>query len=117
MSEVIPGQMMSPENDVTASHTTIVRSEPVSTEKIQLHSESTTSAEDNVQQPATSRDIHGLQWVLALIATLSSTLLFGLDTTITADIQPAVVADFQSIDRMTWISVAFLLSASSTNFF
>lgn len=61
------------------------------------------------------RDLHGLSWVVVVAAILSSTLLFALDNTITADIQPAIVDAFQDTAKLTWISVAFLLTAAGTN--
>lgn len=63
------------------------------------------------------RTVHGFSWVVVLIAIYSSTFLFGLDNTITAEVQPAVVARFGSIDRLPWISVAFLMAAGSTTLF
>lgn len=63
------------------------------------------------------RQLHGFKWVLAISSVLTSTFLFGLDTTIVADIQPAIVGEFDSLDRLPWISVAFLLLSASTTLF
>ncbi|KAI0465717.1 MFS drug efflux transporter [Xylaria cf. heliscus] len=62
-----------------------------------------------------SRRATGLSWILIIISILSSAFLFALDNTIVADIQPAVIRDFQSVDKLTWLPVGFLLGASSTN--
>ena len=67
------------------------------------------------QQPG--RRLHGISWALVVGSILTSTFLFGLDTTIVADIQPAVVGQFQSVDRLPWLSVAFLIGAASTTLF
>ena len=61
------------------------------------------------------RDISGWKWALVVTAILSSIFLYALDATIVADIQPAIVAEFDGLEKLTWISVAFLLGASATN--
>jgi len=61
------------------------------------------------------RDIEGIRWAIVVIAILSSTFLFALDNTIVADIQPAIVLHFGSVDKLAWLSVAFLLGAAATN--
>lgn len=42
--------------------------------------------------------------------------LFAMDNTVAANIQPAVVNDFASLDRLTWLPVAFFASSWGTNF-
>ena len=61
------------------------------------------------------RDIHGVKWALAVISILISTFLFALDNTIVADVQPAIVERFGQVDKLPWLSVAFLVAASGTN--
>lgn len=61
------------------------------------------------------RDVHGWKWALVVISILSSIFLFSLDNTIVADIQPAIVETFGDLDKLPWLSVAFLLAAASTN--
>ncbi|KAI9645412.1 hypothetical protein NHQ30_006151 [Ciborinia camelliae] len=68
-------------------------------------------------QDPPGRQLHGLKWALVISSVLTSTFLFGLDTTIVADVQPAIVTEFNSIDRLPWISVAFLLLSASTTLF
>ncbi|KAG9232670.1 putative HC-toxin efflux carrier [Amylocarpus encephaloides] len=66
-------------------------------------------------EEAPPRDIHGIKWALTVGAILSSTFLFALDNTIVAVIQPVIVLHFDSIGKLTWLSVAFLIGAASTN--
>jgi len=40
---------------------------------------------------------------------LSTTLLFALDNTIVANIQPAIIADFGHLELLTWIGTGFAL--------
>lgn len=61
------------------------------------------------------RDAHGVVWVLIVLSILSSTFLFALDNTIVADVQPAIVKRFGAIEKLPWLSVAFLVSAAGTN--
>lgn len=63
------------------------------------------------------REIHGVLWVLVVVATISTMFLFGLDQTLTADVQPAIIRRFSSLDKMPWVSVALLLGASASNLF
>ncbi|KAF4626330.1 hypothetical protein G7Y89_g11829 [Cudoniella acicularis] len=64
---------------------------------------------------APPRDITGVRWALVVISILSSTFLFALDNTIVADIQPVIVTHFNAVDKLTWLSVAFLIGAAATN--
>ena len=61
------------------------------------------------------RDITGWKWVTVVLAILSSTFLFALDSTIVAVVQPVIVEHFDSISRLSWLSVAFLIGAAATN--
>ncbi|CAG8953680.1 hypothetical protein HYFRA_00006569 [Hymenoscyphus fraxineus] len=63
------------------------------------------------------RDIGGIRWAIVVLSILSSTFLFALDNTIVADIQPVIVTQFNSVAKLTWLSVAFLIGAASTNLF
>ena len=56
----------------------------------------------------------GLLWGFTVLSILSSTFLFSLDNTIVADVQPPIVRQFQSTEKLPWLSVAFLLGATGT---
>lgn len=81
-------------------------------DNVALHTEP-----DDVPAPTSTRSIQGLRWAVVVLAILSSTFFYGLDNTVVADIQPTVVQEFNAIDRLSWISVTFLIGAASTNFF
>jgi hypothetical protein len=38
--------------------------------------------------------------------------LFALDNTIVADVQPAIVNDFQSVDKISWLATGFFLATT-----
>ncbi|KAL8717068.1 MAG: hypothetical protein Q9225_005658 [Loekoesia sp. 1 TL-2023] len=46
------------------------------------------------------RNVHGLAWTLVVVATISTMFLFGLDQTITADVQPAIISRFNEIEKL-----------------
>lgn len=75
------------------------------------------SEEQQEDQTLSERQLRGLPWVLVVFSILTSTFLFGLDNTIVAVVQPAIVDQFGSVDRIAWLSVAFLVSAASTTLF
>ncbi|KAF3810844.1 Efflux pump DEP3 [Colletotrichum gloeosporioides] len=58
---------------------------------------------------ASTRVIHGWKWGFAYAAMLSTTLLFALDNTIVANIQPAIINDFGHLELLTWIGTGFAL--------
>ena len=63
-------------------------------------------------QPETSaRDMGRIRWILTCSALYSATLLYGLDTTIVADVQVPIVQRFGEIDKLTWIGAAFPLGS------
>ncbi|WQF87797.1 Putative major facilitator superfamily, MFS transporter superfamily [Colletotrichum destructivum] len=55
------------------------------------------------------RNIHGWKWAVAYSAMLSTTLLFALDNTIVANIQPAIINDFGHLELLSWIGTGFAL--------
>lgn len=57
------------------------------------------------------RPVHGWKWVLVCISVYTSALIYGLDTTIAADIQAAIVERFDNVERLTWIGTAFPLGS------
>ncbi|RYP68211.1 hypothetical protein DL771_006811 [Monosporascus sp. 5C6A] len=61
--------------------------------------------EDNI------RKITGVKWVLVCAALYVSALLYGLDTTIAADVQGAVVETFGEIEQLAWLGAGFPLGS------
>ncbi|KAJ4859025.1 major facilitator superfamily domain-containing protein [Trichoderma breve] len=55
-----------------------------------------------------------LQWVSVLIAIYSSEFLYGLDTTIVADIQGSIISDLGGVTKLGWLSVGFPLGSVAT---
>ncbi|GAB1215500.1 hypothetical protein ATERTT37_004690 [Aspergillus terreus] len=56
------------------------------------------------------RTIKGFRWFIVIISILSSVTLYSLDNTIVADIQPQIINTFDELDKLPWLSVAFLVA-------
>jgi MFS family permease len=69
---------------------------------------------DYTNDPTTVRPIHGLRWVLTMASLYSFALLYGLDTTIAADIQPAIVKSLGHVQKLAWIGAGFPLGSVAT---
>ncbi|KAL4974562.1 major facilitator superfamily domain-containing protein [Aspergillus desertorum] len=79
------------------------------------------SAPENEKQDAAPkpeappRDIDGWKWWLSVFCIWSSIFFYALDNTVVADIQPVIIESLGELDKLTWLSVAFLLGATATN--
>ncbi|KAK4038093.1 putative HC-toxin efflux carrier [Parachaetomium inaequale] len=60
---------------------------------------------------AAGRPIHGIKWFLVCSALYVIAFLYGLDTTIAADIQGPVVEAFGRVDQLAWIGAGFPLGS------
>lgn len=58
-----------------------------------------------------ARNYTALQWWLVLAAIYSSEFLYGLDTTIVADIQGAILYDLGEVGKLGWLSIGFPLGS------
>ncbi|KAL4950408.1 major facilitator superfamily domain-containing protein [Aspergillus filifer] len=67
------------------------------------------------EQQDRPRTISGWKWWLVMVSIQSSMFLYALDATIVADIQPVIIADLGELEKLTWLSAAFLLGATATN--
>lgn len=57
------------------------------------------------------RMVTGLRWVIVCFSLYLGALIYGLDTTIAADIQAAVIDQFGAVEKLTWIGTAFPLGS------
>ncbi|KUI58624.1 hypothetical protein VP1G_05885 [Cytospora mali] len=71
--------------------------------------------QEETQDEQPPRDIDGWKWWCAMTAILLSIFLYALDNTIVADIQATIIEDLGGLDKLSWLSVGFLLSATATN--
>ncbi|OJD32061.1 efflux pump antibiotic resistance [Diplodia corticola] len=85
---------------------------PTCASSVEPDAEKGSPAEDADQQPA--RTYSTWQWALILAAIYASQFLYGLDTTIVADIQSAVVEEFDQIGQLGWLGVGYPLGSVAT---
>lgn len=60
------------------------------------------------------RQLTGFRWFLVCVAIFSGNILYGLDTTITADIQASVSETFNNVTQLGWLGVGFALGSTVT---
>jgi MFS family permease len=65
----------------------------------------------SLSPPQPVRSISGVPWVLSVSVLYISAMLYGLDTTIVADVQVPIIKVFGHIDQLTWIGVGFPLGS------
>jgi len=63
------------------------------------------------QDRPTERPVRGFKWFLVCVSLYIGALIYGLDTTIAADIQAAIVERFDNVERLTWVGTAFPLGS------
>ncbi|KAI0476265.1 MFS general substrate transporter [Xylariaceae sp. FL0804] len=66
---------------------------------------------DAPKNAAPVRTITGIKWILAYGSLIASVLLFSMDNTIVADIQPSIIQTFDNIENLPWIGVGFALGS------
>lgn len=64
--------------------------------------------------PEFSRAVKGWKWVLVCSAIYLAGFLYGLDNTISANIQGAVVETYGDIAKLTWLGTGFPLGSIAT---
>ncbi|OQU94038.1 hypothetical protein CLAIMM_00458 [Cladophialophora immunda] len=72
----------------------------------------TTASTDETTTTKTAhqvRPIHGWKWGLTCVAIYLTGLLYGLDTTIAADVQPNIVKSLGHIEDLAWVGAGFPL--------
>jgi len=96
---------------MAASESSISNSTPAS----QLDIEKTPKTDGNGQDRAANeqrREVTGFRWLLVCVAIFSANLLYGLDTTIAADIQASVSETFDNVTQLGWLGVGFTLGST-----
>lgn len=71
------------------------------------------AGKQEVPEPS-SRSVHGWRWALVLASIYISAFTYGLDTTIAADVQSAVVETFHSVEDLSWLGTGFMMGSVAT---
>lgn len=69
-----------------------------------------TNMDGNQKEP--ERSIRGIRWFLVCVSIFSANLLYGLDTTIVADIQAPISDTFQNVAQLGWLGIGFTLGST-----
>ena len=83
---------------------------PMTSEKKEQGDHTPTPGSTNDEKKP-QRAIQGCRWFLVCLAIFSCNLLYGLDTTIVADIQAAVVQSFNDVVELGWLGIGFPLGS------
>ena len=72
------------------------------------------AVDDDASDTPSVREVHGFKWFLVCLSLYLSALIYGLDTTIAADVQGAVVETFGNVQQLAWMGVGFPLGSVAT---
>lgn len=65
------------------------------------------------ESPQPVRSISGILWAVSVAALYSTAFLYGLHTTIVADVQVPIIKAFGHVDQLRWIDAGFPLGSVS----
>jgi MFS family permease len=86
--------------------------DPSSLDLIPDEKAQTIQAVIEADKDATSvRPIHGWKWFVACVSIYLTALLYGMDNTISADVQPNIVKSLGAIEKLAWVGVGFPLGS------
>ena len=74
----------------------------------EVHSGGSTHQSESDSSP---RSVHGWRWAAAVASLYIGALIYGLDGTIAADIQLAIIEQYGEVEKLTWIGTAFPLGS------
>ena len=70
----------------------------------------------DTEATSTRHRLTGFKWFVVIVAILSSTFLYALDNTVTANVRPSMIKTLGNrIDLLPWLSVAYPLGEIGTN--
>ncbi|KAI1816013.1 major facilitator superfamily domain-containing protein [Poronia punctata] len=107
-SEDNPARAMDNTNSVTTGNN---RGRDV--EKQGLPGSSQSEGSPSSAQEGKGRTIQGLRWYIICAALYTTCTLYGLDTTIAADIQGPIVESLGHVDQLAWVGAGFPLGSVS----
>jgi MFS family permease len=66
---------------------------------------------DDPKPGVQEREVRGIRWLAICVALYASCILYGLDTTIAADVQGSVIERFGHIEQLSWVGAGFPLGS------
>ncbi|KAI0002772.1 hypothetical protein F4779DRAFT_622129 [Xylariaceae sp. FL0662B] len=82
-------------------------------DKFDIFNTQASTADDRAGQ--NERKVKGIAWFVVIAAVLSSTFLYALDNTVTANVRPSIVEAFGRIDFLTWLSISYPMGEVGLN--
>ncbi|GAB1215368.1 hypothetical protein ATERTT37_004554 [Aspergillus terreus] len=73
--------------------------------------ESSSQNGSSAESEETGRTVRGLRWLVVCVALYITCFLYGLDTTIAADVQGPVIEAFGRVQQLAWIGAGFPLGS------
>ncbi|KAL5360439.1 major facilitator superfamily domain-containing protein [Aspergillus floccosus] len=73
--------------------------------------ESSPHNDTTVESEETGRTVRGLRWLVVCVSLYVTCFLYGLDTTIAADVQGPVIEAFGQVQQLAWIGAGFPLGS------
>ena len=114
-------QQQNPEPMSSGQSTISMKSDFPQLTKSQDHPSDSDLTSDEEKSPASTdsppefvRAVTGWKWVIVCAGFYASGFLYGLDNTIAADIQSAVLDSFGDISKLTWLASGFPLGSIAT---
>ncbi|KAF2135657.1 uncharacterized protein K452DRAFT_293056 [Aplosporella prunicola CBS 121167] len=77
----------------------------------EMHNSSSSNEQQRDEKSKPPRSIQGVRWFLVCLAIFSCNLLYGLDNTIVANIQPPIIASFGGVNKLGWLGIGFPLGS------
>ena len=101
------------------SHTSNVSSDPEKSlngavEKEEGRREEDQVAADISDAPPEKRAVTGWKWIMVCAGLYCAIFLYGLDNTIAADIQSAILETYGDVGQLAWIGTGFPLGSVAT---
>ena len=96
---------------------TLTSREPTPLPQSPIHDSEEGSLEFDIRrqdEPEKYQRSTGFRWFAICVALYSSCLLYGLDQTIVANIQGAVIKDFGEVPKLGWLGIGFPLGSIAT---
>ncbi|QIW99712.1 hypothetical protein AMS68_005230 [Peltaster fructicola] len=78
-----------------------------------VQKEDLASLEPHILQTET-RAVTGWRWVLVCLGLYCAVFLYGLDNTVAADLQSAIVDTYGDVSQLAWIGIGFPLGSAAT---
>lgn len=86
-------------------------STPLSVEKPQSHTPRDLEAETNQEE---NFKLSGIRWFSICVGIYLTAFLYGLDSTIAADVQGPILASLGNLPLLPWVGTGFLLGSVAT---